>query len=442
MRFTLRQGGRSVVVLSRDRFVEFDTLRSAAEWVTEYVLAPGNLARLRQALLSDPRFHYLLTVDLVEMIMGVSQLMFDGSIKWLIDPRDPTPWRWRFPATPTFEAEAKGAAGSSNPLEAKDDESEEKEEEYEEVKPEPIIPPEYPRLAKREAEQVEAEAEQIGFELDIMRFTGEEGVPDSKVAQAMRDLSQSAGNSVVETAGDAGAMLAGLGANPGLNPPESALGATMKSLISGMIDGLFNAIESAAVAIGNLVTGPDAGEEGPSKVAASLKREAQAEGRRIEEFAEDAAKALDVFAKTGEVPEKVPSEVGAEFGKLSQRQGELLQRSNPIDEGVERLAVTEEGFFEPYQPPPPPDAKPAPPEATFGEMTFDPPGDSDEPFDHLAPGMSVKLTADTAGAPPGTTVVFSVRRNEGGFVEDIYVNVGDPPPPESDEDADEEGGGG
>lgn len=442
MRFTLRQGGRAVVVLTRDRFIEFDTLRQAAEWVTEYVLEPDNLARLRAALGSDPRFEHLLNVDLVAMIMGVSQLMFDGSIKWLLDPRDPTPWRWRFPSTPTFESSTGGAAGSSNPLEAKDDETEEKEEEYEEVKPEPIIPPEYVRLAKREAVAVEFSAKTMGFELDIMRYTGEESVPESAVAESVRGLARAAGNAVVSTAGDAGSLLASLGAQQDINPPESSLGATMKSLVSGIIDGLFNAIASTATTVANLIAGPDYSDPGPPKVATALKDAAEDEGRRIGQFTEDAKAALDLFAKTGEVPDKVPSEVGSEFNKLVEAQQLAIANANPIDEKVERMVVTEDGFFEPYQPPPPPDAKPAPPEAEFGEMRFDPPGDEDEPFDHIAPGMSVRLSVDTAHAPPGTTVVFSVRRNEDGFVEDIYANVGDPPPPESDDEPDDEGGGG
>ncbi|MCA9540867.1 MAG: hypothetical protein KC620_18330, partial [Myxococcales bacterium] len=155
MRFVLRKGGQSFLVFSRDRFLELDTLERAVDFLTDYLLSPDNLRALRRAILDDAVRIHLLGLDLSELIEHVGRLMFDGELRFLLNPRDMTPWRWAFPHTPSFPSEQSEGKAEAKSLTGEADKGEDKEPEYEDIKPEPVVPPEFPRMAKRESDAID-----------------------------------------------------------------------------------------------------------------------------------------------------------------------------------------------------------------------------------------------------------------------------------------------
>lgn len=302
MRFTLRMGGREVLVMSRDRFVRFDGLEAAAEWVADYVVSPQNLQNLRAALAQDRDFAELLVLDLAELIVRVASLMLDGRLQWLYEPRAQTPWSWRLPETPTFEIEEVSSDTEITSLTGEADKAEEEEAEYEEIKPEPVIPPEYPRLAKREADTVDFSARKMGLELDLLRFVGEKSTPESRVAEAQLDVARAQMAALEQAAMDAAAPLEGLARVDELNPPKSNLAATFPAMVEAQNTFMRGRADVLGVEVESNLAGADF-HAPESEVAAEFPEMASSQKAALADTAVRSGEQLDVLsAPAGDPP--------------------------------------------------------------------------------------------------------------------------------------------
>ncbi len=347
MRFTLRMGGREVLVMSRDRFVRFDGLEAAAEWVADYVVSPQNLHNLRAALAQDRDFAELLVLDLAELIVRVAALMLDGRLRWLYEPRAQTPWSWQLPETPSTEIEEVSSDTEITSLTGEAEKAEEEESEYEEVKPEPVIPPEYPRLAKREADAVDYSAKKMGFELDLLRFIGEKPVPDSRVAEAQVDVARAQMAALEQAAMDAAAPLEGLARVDGLNPPKSNLAATFPAMVEAQNTFMRGRADVLGVEVESNLAGADF-HPPESELAAEFPELASSQKAALTDTAVRSGEQLDVLsAPAGDPP--APGTVGPAFPIEAERGRTAL--SNAAASMGEDLARTLDG--PPADPPAP-----------------------------------------------------------------------------------------
>lgn len=329
MRFTLQMRGRQVLVLSRDRFIEFDSQTRAAEWIADYVVSPHNLFTLRASLAADPRFQGLLRFDLADLIVELGRLLLRGELRSLFDLRDMAPWRWKLPQTPSFDVGEASAEPGKSELTEIAEESEEQEDEYEEVKPEPVIPPEYPRLAKREADAVDFAARKMGTQLDLMRYVGEESVPESAVAKAYPDLAERQAGALDEAVADAAGTLEGLGGTT-FQKPESTVAEAMPQMARGAGD----AVKSTAGQLEKKVDSLGAGapfDRPPSAVAPVVVELAESQGSNIREQAQQTGQALDALDGPP-ASEPSPGTVGPALVTAAGHQGRAI-RSKADDVG-------------------------------------------------------------------------------------------------------------
>ncbi len=191
MRFSLRQGSREILVFDRMRLVRFDSIEEAAEFLLQYARQPENLQALRVALAGDPQYAFAAQGDDAMVIVRAADLLVAGRLHVVDDPLGQMPWSWAFPPTPSMPVEYKSAEGEETEALANETETEESESENEDVKPEPVIPPEYPLLAEREGEAVKDSTEHYNLRLDLLRYVGLGSVPEAEVPDEARSAAYS-----------------------------------------------------------------------------------------------------------------------------------------------------------------------------------------------------------------------------------------------------------
>lgn len=335
MRFTLQMGGRQVLVLSRDRFIEFDTLSRAAEWVADYIVHPVNLFTLRAALAADDTFGELLRLDLADLVVELGRMLSLGQLKGLLGPREQNPWRWRLPETPTFDISDGWQEAEKNSLTGEDEEGEEDEDEYEETKPEPVIPPEFPRLAKREADAVDFSARKMGTQLDLMRYVGEKEVPTSAVAETYPALASQQAGALDEAVGNAAVTLNAL-AGGTVQKHKSAVAEAMPQMAAAAGDAVKTSANGLDKHVGSLTSGKPF-DRPDSDVAPAVGELAARQGSSIRDQATEAGKTLDGFAgPEGDMPG--PGTIGPAFVTEAQSQGTALASSaESVGGGLDKL---------------------------------------------------------------------------------------------------------
>ncbi len=331
-----------MLVFSRDRFIEFDTLTRAAEWVADYIVSPESLFTLRAGLAADPRFTDLLRLDLADLVIELARSTIEGRLRWLLDPRNQLPWRWRLPETPSFEGDNLSGEEEALDLTSEAEEAEEQESEYEEVKPEPVIPPEFPRLAKREADTIDLAAAKMTNQMDLLRYVGEKPIPESAVAKAYPDLADSQASALDIAAGDAAGTLQGL-VGTGGRPPKSGVAEVLPRMAKSSGDSLTDASSRLQTHTADLAAGADF-EPITSGVADELDRTAARHGSNMVEQAVLAGQALDALDGPGaEAPS--PSTVVPAFGTaVSQQTRSIADNARQIGES---LAGLNQGEIEP-----------------------------------------------------------------------------------------------
>ncbi len=137
---------------------------------------------------------------------------------------------------------------------------EDEEPEFEDTKPEPIIPPEYIRVADRESSCIELRTRIYKVTLDLLRFVGMAGEDETKVGEAIDQVGNSSGAAVAEATGPANSILLSAKAAGGFNPTETELGPKMRDVASDAGE----SIAAKATQVGGQLDGAgDVGEDLP-----------------------------------------------------------------------------------------------------------------------------------------------------------------------------------
>lgn len=294
MRLVLKQGTREILLFSRNRFVQFDSPRSAGDFLARYLLEADNLERLRAALHDSGEFAWLARRDDVTVLDRVSELMSQGIMRLISDPDNLTPWAWRFDS-PSFPQVNAGAAFESEALVQDDDESDEQENEVEDPIPEPVLPPVFIIVAEQEASTIFGENRLYELVLDMLRFVGLAGEGESEVAPAYTEV-QARQNTAVEAITDE--YVAGLDplAAGGLDPQgPSALAQIYPVLVTDQQTSIQYEAEGAAEVLTDLTAaGFDGAPE--SGVAPGLVTEAKVQIAAVRQTTKEAADTLALLS--------------------------------------------------------------------------------------------------------------------------------------------------
>ncbi|MGK0358419.1 MAG: hypothetical protein ACI9U2_000706 [Bradymonadia bacterium] len=272
MRLVLKQGTREILLFSRNRFVRFDSPRTAGDFLAGYLLQADNLVRLRAALQSTSEFSWLARRDDVTVLDRVSSLLSNGIVRLIADPDNLTPWAWRFDS-PTFPQASAGSEFESSPLVQDDDEDPEQEHELEDPVPEPVLPPVFITVAAQEAESVLGENRLYKLALDMLRFFGLGGSDESEVAPAYSEVESAQSNAIDEVTGTFVASLEPLAAGGLEARPPSELAQIFPSVIQTQLKAIDETTENTSEGLESLLSGPFDGAP-DSTVAPGLMTEA------------------------------------------------------------------------------------------------------------------------------------------------------------------------
>ena len=273
MRLVLKQGTREILLFSRNRFVRFESPRTAGDFLARYLMEANNLERLRTALHGSSEFSWLARRDEITVLDRVSGLLSQGIIRLIADPDNLTPWDWRFDS-PTFPQASAGAEFESNALVQEDDETEEAENEVEDPIPEPVLPPVFIVVAESEAGAILGENRLYELALDMLRFVGLGGGFESEVAPTYHEVESAQSNAIDEVTGAFVASLDPLAAG-GLNPnAPSELAQIFPVVMQFQLDAIDETAEQASEDLGNLLNGSFDGAPA-SSVAPGLMTEAE-----------------------------------------------------------------------------------------------------------------------------------------------------------------------
>lgn len=306
--------GSALLVASNDELRPFISEEDAFRWLLPFASDPVNLATLRRALAEEVSAIFVGRLSDHEVLRQIARIIARACVA--VDLR----------TLPFTIPASDPAAGAKEEWETPEDlvETAEEESEIEDQKPDPVIPPEFPRMAKREAAQVDLQAKIMGGLLDLLRFVGEKLLPTSKVGEALVALSNSHAIAVVEEAGDFGGAMAELAGNDGGRPEPSVVAATLQREAATTADSVVQAADRTGDVIAGLLAGEPQKTPEPSAVGTTMRDAAGAQGRDIQQKASDAAAVVDRMLTPGDAPKPEPSKVATVYAQAASEQTEML----------------------------------------------------------------------------------------------------------------------
>lgn len=386
MRLVLKQGTREILLFSRNRFVRFESPRTAGDFLARYLVEGDNLDRLRDALRSSSEFSWLARRDEGTVLERVSALLSQGIVRLISDPDNLTPWAWRFDS-PTFPQVNAGAEFEGEALVQDDDETGEQDTEVEDPIPEPVLPPVFITVAEAEAGSVLAENRLYELALDMLRFVGLASGSESEVAPTYNEVESAQSTAIGEVTDSFVASLDPLAAG-GLNPNapselaqiypqvmKSQLAAIddtaesasedLESLLSGGFDGApesgvapglmteaelsMSAVAAHTEAASDTLTGladPTLNPMPPPTVAESLRANANAQADQIEPLTTPTAAALEAMTEGLADPPPAEGEVMQTLRLSSEANGKKVIELTAVASDSVMTAITA-----PAQPP-------------------------------------------------------------------------------------------
>lgn len=280
MRLLLRDGSREILIFPRRQFLGFDRLAEAAEYVASLVDHPRQLEALRSLLADDPDYAHLTHTEPAAVVTRVAHMVTTGRVHLLADPEALPPWSWPFPLTPTHPQFDAGADAEASSLTGEDDGAGEEQDERVDAKPEPIVPPEYPRLARLEAEATETETERYSLKLELLKFFGLAGPPGSAVKDEYPRMAATQGVALRQTAGAFGSALMALVRGGDLPEDSSAVSRAIGGLARTQGKAVTGSAEDAAEALREMF-GPAGELPGGSALAKALAEAHGDQGQKL-----------------------------------------------------------------------------------------------------------------------------------------------------------------
>lgn len=403
--------GESLLVASEDELRSFVSVHDAYRWLQPFVVDAENVSTLRRALAEHVSPTFVSRLSDHDVLMEIAREICRACVAVELP---------RLPRSLSATDQIDGGPGSH---EAPADlvEMAEQESAYEEVLPEPVVPPEFPRLARREADQVNYSARAMGFLLDLLRYIGERLMPESAVGRALLRLARSHAVSVADEASDFGGQLTALAAGgmPRIDP--SAVSSAILQAADRTADTVVELAERAGDLLSGLLLAP-ARPVDASEVGEAMREGAARQGRRVRGAAADAGARLDRLALRPETPPPRDSAVSTAYVVASAEQQRALQRIAELDLELEHLLILPVGWQGPERPAPMPDEPLPASTAGFGVLRISGEED-DESLEALTPGLPVTLRATALDAPAGARVVFSIRAGERGHLTDLFGQV-------------------
>ncbi len=333
MRAELHGPFDQVTLVSPDELIEFTSEAEARYFLNRFLGERHNVQALRRALGEDCGVMHVgrlldhqvldeVAKRLVRACVGMVRL--DGPPTVPLDPGDGGP------SPSDFE----------NAL-APDEEDEEVE--FEEPKPEPVLPPEYPRLAKEEAGAIETETSLYKVFLTLLSYVGYKGSEESEVAKTLLSEAKGFGNSVVEATTNPSQVLVKLVSGGEKSPAKSQVRDEMVALASGHGKKLTDAAGGLGDELGGLAEKAKI-EPQSSEVGSSFQKESERQGKQLLDTAESFGKTLFKVEVPEEEPADEPSDDGtATFRVLDDVTGEPLGFVKivvKLADGTEKRLVT------------------------------------------------------------------------------------------------------
>ena len=313
-----------MLFFTRNRFSRFIDLEQAAEFLANYCADAGNLNALRTALDGSMDHAHLTGLDDLALLVRVAEMLVAGDLNVLIDANGLAPWVWTFPTTPSMPQEVKGAEGEFEPLEGEDQESEEQETSFEDTKPDPIVPPEYPRVAELMADGVDFHTGLFCSVMDLLRFVGMEGTDEAKVPESLKQVAESGANGVESAAAGTADQLTPLATGDVAPFGTSQVAQEVKGVAGAGGDKLGDLAGKNADEIEDILAGRDDGIPA-SSIPKWMRDIAEATGGDIAAKARTIAILMDAWMKMSGYEPPPGSEVGGKYGDLAQEQGDKLE---------------------------------------------------------------------------------------------------------------------
>ncbi len=283
--------GNVVSLLSEEELIDFYSEAGAKAFLNQFIFDPSNMETMRRALGEELGF--------MEVAMMTDQQVIDELAIRLA--RTCVAWT-KVDILPTISAEYSGAEPDDSEQEAAEALSEEQEHEEEDVKPKPVIPPEYPLLAKREGDAIKDNTENYNLKLDLLRYVGLGSVPEAKVPEVAQSAGYSMAKHVLsETLGFGGSLLALARAEDTL-PTETEIGAESRALGKSMRHPLVLVALAFAQKLRMLLGMP--GEPMDSEVAAIFQLLCGSQGDKLIDSTQGIANVLNKLFGPAEPEEK------------------------------------------------------------------------------------------------------------------------------------------
>jgi len=321
MRLVLHQGTREVHIISRDRFLRFPSLDSAANFLQSYAVTTQNIFLLR-TLLSSLSGGLFQQADLTTVIVRLAEYLIRGQLKLLWDLDLQLPWSWPFLETPSFPVTEAAGEVESRDLVTEEDESEEQEASFEESKPEPVIPPEYPRLAKKEGDAVEFESQRFQVKLDLMRYVGQEETEESNVAKAFPHIVSNQSTQLQESTEGFILSLSALSGDGPDKTPDSQVAVAYKELRTKNERALYDGAEDLSGRLEQMLKGKQ--EPHSPELPKIYKEFAERQQLSLQDSSQSIGKGLELLLQGDPVP-LFPAQLPTELRNIAGRQGDSLQ---------------------------------------------------------------------------------------------------------------------
>jgi len=324
VRFVLRTGTREVLFFTRNRFSRFYDLEQAAEFLASYCARNGNLEALRTAVRGSMDHTHLDRLDDLALLVRVAELLVRGELNVLVDANGLAPWVWTFPRTPSVQLDEAGVEGEFAPLEGEGDETEDSEAEFEDTKPEPVIPPEYPRLA-------ESEANALGFQtglfcgaIDLLRYVGMGATEESAVPASLKQVAESGAAGVETVSGSTADQLDPLRGGDQEPLGSSEVAQQVRGLAGESGDKIAGLAGKNAAQIADILSGRDDGIPA-SSIPKWLRDIAEATGGDIAAKARTIVILMEAWKKMMGYEPPPGSELSGTYGDLAKEQGGKLE---------------------------------------------------------------------------------------------------------------------
>lgn len=302
-----------ILLVPRDEVVEFWSEDQARLFLSRYMHDPTNMSVLRSALSEECGSLFVHQMDDHDVVTQVARRMVGSCVAMV---------RVELPQV-SQPGDAGGDAGWS-PEELFENPLAPLEKAIEDVLPEAIIPPEFVRMAKREAEAIDWENKRYGFVIDALRHASQKLLDGSAVAPELPLLARQTGQTLTTQAASVGMALKKL-AGAGIPKPDpSALGKQLVVLAGSQGTSLANGAKKVGLKLvemagkaSDVLDKTALGQEfqqGAGKQARELVNKVGDLGKDMVRLADKAGAASD------------PSKVGPAMADQAKTQADKLQK--------------------------------------------------------------------------------------------------------------------